>query len=84
MFEHSVHRPNGAMITVGPDGCEVHSDTLQCAHCGGHWQVQPGSGKIRGFCTRCMAPVCGAPNCFECVPFEQKMDLLEKGKILTL
>jgi hypothetical protein len=53
--------------------------TLQCVHCGGQWIPQPGSGRIRGFCTRCCGPVCG-PGCAKCVPTEQYLENIEQGK----
>ena len=34
---------------------------------------------LRGFCTRCCGPVCG-PGCAECVPVEQYLENLEKGR----
>jgi hypothetical protein len=58
----------------------LEADTLQCVHCGGHFPVRPGSGKIRGFCTRCNGPVCG-PGCKECVPTEQYLENMEAGII---
>jgi hypothetical protein len=55
--------------------------TLQCCHCGKHWAPRPGSGIIRGFCTRCMGPVCG-PGCAKCVSIEQELENMEKGRPL--
>ena len=68
-------RPKGTSILSGPDGV-IEADTLQCVHCGCHWQVQPGSGKRRGFCSRCTGPVCG-PQCSECVPMERQLEIME-------
>lgn len=68
------YREAGAVRIVGPDGPPIERDTLQCVHCMKHWQVVPGSGAHRGFCTRCMGPLCGAKGCMEtCVPFEKKV-----------
>lgn len=53
--------------------------TLQCVHCGGHWWPQPGSGRIRGFCSRCAGPICG-PDCAECIPTELLLENMEKGR----
>lgn len=53
--------------------------TLRCVHCGGHWVPRPGSGIVRGYCTRCAGPVCGAA-CAACVPLEQMLDNIEKGR----
>lgn len=59
-------------------------DSMQCCHCGHHFRVVPGSGKTRGFCMLCDGVTCGAPDCFEHFPFEKKLDLYEKGKLLVL
>lgn len=69
----SVRNPAGAIFV---DGQQV-ADTLQCVHCGGHWVPQKGSGKVRGFCRRCMGPVCG-PQCAVCTPLEKWLDHVEK------
>lgn len=63
-------RPHGAILA---DGHEV-ADLLQCGHCQYTWQVQPGSGRRRGFCYRCMRVTCNRPEkpeCqIECTPFD--------------
>lgn len=78
MYDHSARRPDGYEIAVGPKGTEEH-DTKQCAHCGGHFRIVKGSGKIRGFCTCCMKVTCGNPACNEHFPLEERMALYEKG-----
>lgn len=55
--------------------------THQCAHCGGVWHAEPGSGKTRGFCMRCNGFICG-PGCAECVPQELLVENIEKGRPL--
>jgi hypothetical protein len=55
------------------------SPTLQCGHCGGHWVPEPGSGRVRGWCLNCCRPVCG-PGCEKCVPLEQMLENIEKGR----
>ena len=74
-------REHGRIIVCDPgsDKPILEVATLQCCHCGGHWFPQPGSGRVRGFCTRCMGPICG-PGCAECVPEEQLLENLEKGR----
>jgi len=84
MSEHSTLRPHGQIIVVTGDGQDYQRDCLRCVHCQKVWVVKPGSGRRRGFCTKCMGPTCGAHKCEECVPFEKKLDLYEKGKIATL
>ena len=77
--EHGVLKPHGTLITTPWDGPEVHQDTIQCVHCYRHWVYKPGSGKTRGFCTRCNGFVCG-PKCAECVPKEAKLENIEAGR----
>lgn len=76
----SVNKPSGAIIL---DGQHV-ADTLQCKHCGKHWIPIKGSGIVRGWCTHCNGVTCGAPDCMKCVPFEQRLDEVEKGIRKTL
>jgi hypothetical protein len=70
----AVRNPHGGIIIEG----QTVADTLQCVHCGAHWVPQKGSGKIRGFCKRCMGPVCG-PGCARCVPHEKWLEMVEKA-----
>lgn len=65
----------GYILIVRPEGSPIEQETLQCVHCMKHWSVIPGSGKHRGFCTKCMGPLCGAEKCMrECVPFMKKVE----------
>ena len=66
--------------TILVDGIAV-ADTKQCCHCGMHFVMVKGSGKLRGWCTKCHHVTCGAIGCCKCVPFEEKLDLMEKGLI---
>ena len=54
--------------------------TLQCCHCGKHWIPRPGSGVERGYCYRCNGYVCGRDCNRDCVPVEQYLENLEKGR----
>lgn len=63
------------------DGVQV-ADTKQCCHCGGHFVMVKGSGKLRGYCTKCHEITCGKIECCKCVPFEKKLDLAEAGKLI--
>ncbi len=65
------------------DGKDVGT-TKQCCHCGGHFLSVKGSGKLRGYCPKCDAITCGDIKCCPCMPFEKKLDLYEKGELLTL
>jgi hypothetical protein len=66
------------LVTVFGDKTE-ELPTLRCVHCGGHWTVRPGSGRVRGFCQNCMGPVCG-PGCAACVPVDLMLTNLEVGR----
>jgi len=52
-----------------------------CVHCGLTWLPRPGSGRLAGFCTRCMGDVCGQPACVArgCLPNEAQIEMLEAG-----
>lgn len=69
---------DGYTIITGPDGV-LERDTLQCCHCNRHYTVRPGSGKRRGWCTLCGSTTCGAAACLPCVPFEKKLDQIERS-----
>ena len=71
----------GEFITYNddPEGRGVSQMTYQCCHCGGHWVHEPGSGKLRGFCMSCGGHFCG-PDCEACVPTEQLLENIEKGR----
>jgi hypothetical protein len=77
MFEATTRRAKGYAVWSGPDGRPVERDTLQCVHCQAHWFVEPGSGRRRGFCTRCMGPTCGAAKCDPCAPFLKQLEAME-------
>ena len=76
---HGALHPHGFIETYDRNDRLVNKDTLQCVHCGGHWEVNPGSGKLRGFCLRCNGPFCG-PGCANCVPTEQLLENMEQGR----
>ena len=76
---HTTLRPQGWLFGTFPDGRTVEFETVQCVHCGGAFVLQPGSGKIRGWCHNCNGFVCG-PGCAACVPTEQLLENLEAGK----
>lgn len=72
------------IVTISDPGADrplLEVGTLCCVHCGGHWVPKPGSGRVRGWCTNCHGPVCG-PGCAECVPVEQMIENMEKGRPL--
>lgn len=71
---HSAPKSHGHIITQDYDGREVHIDTKQCCHCGGHFPIVPGSGKLRGFCMKCSAVTCGKSCCNVCRPYQKFKD----------
>lgn len=78
-----VRKPHGHFAITGPYGEGQEGETLSCCHCGKHWEVRKGSGIDRGFCQNCMGYVCG-PNCYDCIPVEQRLANIEAGRpILT-
>lgn len=77
-----IFEPKNAIPVKNPSGhiimdSIVVADTLQCVHCGSHWIPMKGSGRVRGFCTKCNGPVCGI-KCAVCIPFEKKLDIAER------
>ena len=74
-FSQSVRKPSGA-IFLG----SIHvADTIQCCHCQMHFVSVRGSGHLRGWCTLCGAMTCGHQGCDAHMPWEKKMELLEKA-----
>lgn len=84
MYQHTTRNPSGYTVSLNADGSTIETDTHQCCHCSKHFDVVKGSGKIRGFCSKCMKVTCGAPQCNEHFSFEERMDLFEKGLINRL
>lgn len=80
--KHSLLRPKGTGILMDPVAPhEQQSDYNQCVHCQKVWLVQPGSGKLRGFCMKCNGPICG-PSCLECNGGMEKVnDDLMAGRV---
>ncbi len=66
---------HGGYITIDS---RVVAQTQQCGHCGCHWVVRTGSGTNRTICRGCMKLTCGAPACFRCVTWEEKMRQIER------
>ncbi len=83
---HSVLRPHGVILISDPDlPHEVQIDVMTCVHCQQAWIVRPGSGRVRGFCTRCHGVTCGSRACCECAgPMEKRVELYEAGKLGVL
>lgn len=71
---------DGYILIVDEKGFR-EMDTKACPHCGGHFIVIPGSGKIRHFCQMCNAPTCDNAKCWEHSPFQKRLELVEAGKL---
>lgn len=77
-------KSSGTFIYYDPEFGEKQYDTARCRHCGFRWQVEPGSGKKRGWCFRCKGILCGKEWCLkECVPEEARLDI-ESGDRATI
>jgi hypothetical protein len=71
-----VRKPSGYILM---DGKEV-AHTLQCGHCGAHWVPIKGSGRVRGFCSKCNKVLCGAEKCLRYhIPIEVQLDFQDGG-----
>lgn len=79
MAEVANRRASGVVQMMGLWGELVEGQTLSCCHCQHTWILRKGSGKLRGFCQRCMGYVCG-PGCMECIPIERRLENLEAGR----
>lgn len=79
MYDFTSRRPAGNIVVTDPDLPTLEADTLQCVHCGAHWQVRHNSGVARGFCMNCMGPTCGKQKCeCGCNPIEKQLDIQER------
>lgn len=58
------------------DGRQTAS-TRQCGHCGAHFQMVAGSGRVRGWCLKCSKITCGAQACHPCIPMEARLEFWE-------
>lgn len=81
-MQYTVRHPLGNTRMVDGDGLVTERDTVMCVHCQMHWQVQPGSGRERGFCLRCMGPTCGKEVCEAgCTPWERLIEAMEGSRV---
>ncbi len=80
MSEHTNRKASGHWFAMGMAGELTEGQTLTCTHCQSAWVLCKGSGKMRGFCTKCMGYTCGAKACLECVPAERRLENAEAGR----
>lgn len=77
-------KESGWLFITDPDSDKcVTIATVQCKHCGRHWLWKKGSGRKRGWCTRCNGFTCGNDLCDYCVPQEQLLENIEQGRDLA-
>jgi hypothetical protein len=82
--KHTPRKAMGYIALSDPDLPNiVERETVMCVHCQMHWQIEPGSGKERGFCINCGGPTCGKEACETmCVPFMQAIEEMERRQKL--
>ena len=80
----SMRKPHGNAIIIEPGQKDRERDTFQCPHCGNHVRIKPTSSLTDlTYCRLCYRPHCGGVNCWECVPFEKKMEAYERREVLV-
>lgn len=81
---HLVRGAGEYQVLDRASGREVEAgQTLLCAHCQAMWEVQPGSGRRRGWCYRCADHLCGRPECLAtCAPWERQVESMERRQRL--
>ena len=68
----TAYRVGGNFLVTMPGAPDIEGETFLCPHCQRIEVIQPGSGKVRGFCMHCMKPTCGRQECLVCDPFQKK------------
>ncbi len=59
------HKPNGYYVTQDRDGRKIEGESRQCVHCQYIWEYHPGSGDVRGWCSKCNGFICARPECMK-------------------
>ena len=78
ILRYNPRRPRGSLRSYDGEGPDKETETLSCVHCQMFWEIEPGSGKERGWCWRCSGPICGKPVCMaRCVPWEKAIEITE-------
>lgn len=66
----NARRYAGDVIIVS-DNAITEFETVKCVHCQQILFILPGSGKERGWCMKCMGPLCNSKICNgKCVPLD--------------
>lgn len=82
MFKHTLRKAAGHTHSIGLDGKVYETDTHQCCHCDKHFDFI--KGETYAFCQYCMKVTCSSKECREHFPFEERMELFEKGLLPKL
>ncbi len=75
---------DGNLANFGNEKVLVRSSTYEnstftCFHCGTVEHVQPKADvNAVGFCRNCLKPICQACSALPCVPFEEKLRMIER------
>lgn len=76
----SLIKPAGFSTEIGPYGEITVRPIHSCCHCQKTWEEVKGSGRLRGYCSRCHGYVCGHPDCMVCINWEAKLENVEAGR----
>jgi hypothetical protein len=75
-----MRNPGGYAFSFTEFGVQKEMDTFTCFHCNTVVHIKPkcSPDDLGGMCRLCMKMIC--PKCVDlpCVPFEKKLDALEK------
>jgi hypothetical protein len=80
----SLLTPHGYSIECWPDGQVIELNLYTCCHCQRVWEAPTrslGGEMAGGFCGRCCGYICRDPRCGECVPWEQRLENVEAGRL---
>jgi len=75
LLGHSIKRTNGAILRDN----RLVAETLQCVVCGAHFELEPGSGRQRGWNTKLKGFTCGNEACTIGLPHDRYLDMLERN-----
>jgi len=73
-----IHR--GYALWADPVLPSIERDTITCPHCNSIFFIKPGASasEAGGYCALCNAPICTRCCGKTCVPFEKRLDAVEK------
>lgn len=81
----TISQPRTGMVNFDGLRCEevkegiFEVDTFTCIHCGAVEHVEAKADVNRvGFCRNCMKPICQRCSDQPCVPFEKKLEMIER------